>query len=100
MGGHNEQGKAPDAADQLVRDARAVEAAGAFAIVLKGIPRALAALITRELRIPTIGIGAVPECDGQILLINDLLGLTFGPVPIFARQYATLGEIISRPTTN
>ncbi len=78
MGGFKVQGKTPDAAEQLVRDARAVEAAGAFAIVLEGIPRQLAALITRELRIPTIGIGAGPECDGQILVINDLLGLTFG----------------------
>ncbi len=95
MGGFKVQGKTPDAAEQLVRDARAVEAAGAFAIVLEGIPRELAALITRELRIPTIGIGAGPECDGQILVINDLLGLTFGPVPKFARQYANLSEIIS-----
>jgi len=95
MGGFKVQGKTPDAAEQLVRDARAVEAAGAFAIVLEGIPRELAALITRELRIPTIGIGGGPECDGQILVINDLLGLTFGPVPKFARQYANLSEIIS-----
>ena len=95
MGGFKVQGKTPDAAEQLVRDARAVEAAGAFAIVLEGIPRELAALITRELRVPTIGIGAGPECDGQILVINDLLGLTFGPVPKFARQYANLSEIIS-----
>jgi 3-methyl-2-oxobutanoate hydroxymethyltransferase len=95
MGGFKVQGKTPDAAEHLVRDARAVEAAGAFAIVLEGIPRELAALITRELRIPTIGIGAGPECDGQILVVNDLLGLTFGPSPKFARQYTNLSEIIS-----
>jgi 3-methyl-2-oxobutanoate hydroxymethyltransferase len=95
MGGFKVQGKTPDAAEHLIRDARAVEAAGAFAIVLEGIPRELAALITRELRIPTSGIGAGPECDGQILVIHDLLGLTFGPVPKFARQYANLSEIIS-----
>jgi 3-methyl-2-oxobutanoate hydroxymethyltransferase len=95
MGGFKVQGKTPDTAEQLIRDARAVEAAGAFAIVLEGIPCELAALITRELRIPTIGIGAGPECDGQILVINDLLGLTFGPVPKFARQYANLSELIS-----
>jgi len=95
MGGFKVQGKTPDAAEQLVRDARAVEAAGAFAIVLEGIPRELAALITRELRIPTIGIGAGPECDGQILVIHDLLGLSFSPVPKFARQYTNLSEIIS-----
>jgi len=95
MGGFKVQGKTPDAAEHLVRDARAVEAAGAFAIVLEGIPRELAALITRELRIPTIGIGAGPECDGQILVVNDLLGLTFNAVPKFARQYTNLSEIIS-----
>jgi 3-methyl-2-oxobutanoate hydroxymethyltransferase len=95
MGGFKVQGKTPGAAEQLVRDARAVEAAGAFAIVLEGIPRELAALITRELRIPTIGIGAGPECDGQILVIHDLLGLSFSPLPKFARQYTNLSEIIS-----
>jgi 3-methyl-2-oxobutanoate hydroxymethyltransferase len=95
MGGFKVQGKTPDAAEQLVRDARAVEAAGAFAIVLEGIPRELAALITRELRIPTIGIGAGPECDGQILVLHDLLGLSFSPLPKFARQYTNLSEIIS-----
>src|SRR6476660_1683682 len=95
MGGFKVQGKTPDAAEHLVRDARAVEAAGAFAIVLEGIPRELAALITRELRIPTIGIGAGPECDGQILVIHDLLGLSFSPLPKFARQYANLSELIS-----
>src|ERR1044071_4737970 len=95
MGGFKVQGKTPDSAEQLVRVARAVEAAGAFAVVLEGIPRELAALITRELRIPTIGIGAGPECDGQILVVHDLLGLNFGPLPRFARQYTNLNEIIS-----
>jgi 3-methyl-2-oxobutanoate hydroxymethyltransferase len=95
MGGFKVQGKTPDAAEQLVRDARAVEAAGAFAVVLEGIPRELAARITRELRIPTIGIGAGPECDGQILVFHDLVGLTFGATPKFARQYANIGEAIS-----
>jgi 3-methyl-2-oxobutanoate hydroxymethyltransferase len=95
MGGFKVQGKTAGAAERLVRDARAVEAAGAFAIVLEGIPRELAALITRELRIPTIGIGAGPECDGQILVVHDLLGLSFGSAPRFARQYANLSEIIS-----
>jgi 3-methyl-2-oxobutanoate hydroxymethyltransferase len=72
-----------------------VEAAGAFAVVLEGMPRDLAARITRELRIPTIGIGAGPDCDGQILVIHDLLGLTFSQTPKFARQYANVGETIS-----
>jgi 3-methyl-2-oxobutanoate hydroxymethyltransferase len=95
LGGFRVQGKSEEAADQLLRDARAVEAAGAFAIVLESIPRELAARITAELRIPTIGIGAGPDCDGQILVINDLLGLSFGHKPKFARRYVNVGEIIS-----
>ncbi|MGB8473300.1 MAG: 3-methyl-2-oxobutanoate hydroxymethyltransferase [Candidatus Acidiferrum sp.] len=96
LGGYRVQGKTTDAAEQLLRDARAVEAAGAFAVVLEAVPRELAAQITRELRIPTIGIGAGPDCDGQVLVIHDLLGLTFGQTPKFARQYANVGEIISK----
>jgi 3-methyl-2-oxobutanoate hydroxymethyltransferase len=95
LGGYRVQGKTADAAEQLLRDAGAVEAAGAFAVVLEAVPRDLAARITRELRIPTIGIGAGPDCDGQILVVNDLLGLTFGQTPKFARQYANVGETIS-----
>jgi 3-methyl-2-oxobutanoate hydroxymethyltransferase len=79
-----------------LRDARAVEAAGAFSIVLESIPRELAARITAELRIPTIGIGAGPDCDGQVLVIHDLVGLSLGHKPKFARRYANIGEIISR----
>jgi 3-methyl-2-oxobutanoate hydroxymethyltransferase len=96
LGGYRVQGKTVDAAELLLRDARAVEAAGAFAVVLEAVPRELAAQITRELRIPTIGIGAGPECDGQVLVIHDLLGLTFGKTPKFARQYANIGQIISK----
>jgi 3-methyl-2-oxobutanoate hydroxymethyltransferase len=95
LGGYRVQGKTAASADQLLRDAHAVEAAGAFAIVLEAMPRELAAQITRELRIPTIGIGAGPDCDGQILVLSDMLGLTFGPTPKFSRQYASLGETIS-----
>jgi 3-methyl-2-oxobutanoate hydroxymethyltransferase len=95
LGGYRVQGKTPDAAEQLIRDARAVEASGAFAVVLEAVPRELAAQITRDLRIPTIGIGAGPDCDGQILVTHDLLGLTFGQTPKFARQYANAGEVIS-----
>ncbi|MFI5058233.1 MAG: 3-methyl-2-oxobutanoate hydroxymethyltransferase [Candidatus Acidiferrales bacterium] len=95
LGGYRVQGKTPDAAEQLLRDARAVEAAGAFAVVLEAVPRELAAQITRELRIPTIGIGAGPDCDGQVLVIHDLLGLTFNGPPKFARQYVNAGELIS-----
>src|ERR1700737_657575 len=96
MGGYRVQGKTPGTADQLLRDARSVETAGAFAIVLEGIPRELAAEITREVRIPTIGIGAGPDCDGKILVLHDLLGLTFNEPPKFARRYANVGEAISR----
>jgi 3-methyl-2-oxobutanoate hydroxymethyltransferase len=96
FGGFRVQGKTEEAGDQLLRDARAVEAAGAFAIVLESIPRELAARITAELHIPTIGIGAGPDCDGQVLVINDLLGLSFGHQPKFTRRYADVGEIISR----
>jgi 3-methyl-2-oxobutanoate hydroxymethyltransferase len=95
LGGYRVQGKTVDSAEQLLRDARAVEAAGAFAVVLEAVPRELAAQITRELRIPTIGIGAGPDCDGQILVVHDLLGLTFDQTPKFARKYANVGEIIS-----
>jgi 3-methyl-2-oxobutanoate hydroxymethyltransferase len=95
LGGYRVQGKTPDAAGQLLRDARAVEAAGAFAVVLEAVPRELAAQITSDLRIPTIGIGAGPDCDGQVLVIHDILGLTFNQTPKFARQYAHVGEIIS-----
>jgi 3-methyl-2-oxobutanoate hydroxymethyltransferase len=95
LGGYRVQGKTLDSAEQLLRDARAVEAAGAFAVVLEAVPRELAAQITRELHIPTIGIGAGPDCDGQILVVHDLLGLTFEQTPKFARKYANLGEIIS-----
>src|SRR5713101_5397196 len=95
LGGYRVQGKTPDAAEQLVRDARAVEAAGAFAVGLEAVPRELAAQITRDLRIPTIGIGAGPDCDGQVLVLHDILGLTFNQTPKFARQYANVGEVVS-----
>src|ERR1700682_768657 len=96
LGGFRVQGKTLEAAEKLLRDARAVEAAGAFSIVLESIPRELAAEITRQLRIPTIGIGAGPECDGQILVLHDLIGLGSEHVPKFARRYASVGESISR----
>jgi 3-methyl-2-oxobutanoate hydroxymethyltransferase len=95
LGGYRVQGKTPDAAEQLIRDARAVEASGAFAVVLEAVPRELAGRITRDLRIPTIGIGAGPDCDGQILVLHDVLGLTFNQTPKFARQYANVGRVIS-----
>src|ERR1700741_2102052 len=96
MGGYRVQGKTAGGAEQLLRDARAVEVAGAFSIVLEAMPRELAAEITRSVRIPTIGIGAGPDCDGQVLVLHDMLGLTFQDAPKFARRYANLGEIISQ----
>jgi 3-methyl-2-oxobutanoate hydroxymethyltransferase len=95
LGGYRVQGKTPGTAEQLLRDARSVEAAGAFAIVLEAMPREVAAEITGAVHIPTIGIGAGPDCDGQILVLHDILGLTFQDAPKFARRYANVGEVIS-----
>jgi 3-methyl-2-oxobutanoate hydroxymethyltransferase len=96
LGGFRVQGKTAKTAEQVIRDAHAVEAAGAFAIVLESMPRELAAQITRELRIPTIGIGAGPDCDGQVLVLHDLIGLGSGHTPKFARRYANVADSISR----
>jgi 3-methyl-2-oxobutanoate hydroxymethyltransferase len=96
LGGFHVQGRTTQAADQLDRDARAVEAAGAFSVVLESVPRELGARITEKLHIPTIGIGAGPDCDGQVLVLHDLLGLTLGRTPKFARKYANLAGEISR----
>ena len=80
---------------RLFADARAAQEAGAFAIVLELVPRQLAAAITAELEIPTIGIGAGPDCDGQVLVLNDMLGLTPGFHPKFLKRYAELhGEAV------
>lgn len=96
LGGFHVQGKTSEAAEQLLRDARAVEAAGAFSVVVESVPRELGARITEQLRIPTIGIGAGPDCDGQVLVFHDLVGLTMGHSPKFARHYANLSAEISR----
>ena len=94
LGGFRVQGRSPDAAVQLVRDAEALEKAGAFGIVLECVPAPLAKIITEHLTIPTIGIGAGPHCDGQVQVIHDLLGLIGDFVPRHARQYAKLYETI------
>lgn len=96
MGGYKVQGRREEQARQLLADARAVEEAGAFALVLEGIPASLAAEITASLSIPTIGIGAGPECDGQVLVIHDVLGLCEKFAPKFVKQYADVGAIISK----
>jgi len=99
FGGFKAQGKTPEAAARLLEDARALEAAGAFAIVLETVPAPLAALITRKISIPTIGIGAGINCDGQVQVINDILG-SFGDfVPKHAKQYVKLIDIMTNAIT-
>lgn len=90
FGGFRKQGTDAAAADAILADAVALEAAGAFAVVLEAVPTELARRVTTQLRIPTIGIGAGIDCDGQVLVSYDLLGLSDGPVPSFVRQYAQL----------
>jgi 3-methyl-2-oxobutanoate hydroxymethyltransferase len=95
MGGYRVQGRGAQARARILEDARAVEAAGAFAVVLEGMPAELARDITRDLAIPTIGIGAGPHCDAQVLVMHDLLGLSeFSPS--FVKQYANLGSLASQ----
>ena len=89
-GGYKVQGKESDQARALLNDAKALEAAGAFAIVLEAIPAELAKTITEQVAIPTIGIGAGPHCDGQVLVLYDLLGLFDDFVPKFVKPYAHL----------
>ena len=92
FGGFKVQGKDEQAAKKLIEDAIAVEKAGAFAVVLEGIPSKLVALITEKLSIPTIGIGAGVNCDGQILVYQDMLGMFNDFTPKFVKQYANIGE--------
>ena len=97
FGGLKVQARSADDREQLIADAHALEDAGAFALVLEGIPRDLAAQVSQELTIPTIGIGAGPDCDAQVLVIHDLLGITGhlrGTVPKFVKPYADLGDRI------
>ena len=98
MGGYRVQGKNPESAEAVMADALALQEAGAFAVVLEGVPEALAFQVTQELRIPTIGIGAGSHCDGQILVCDDLFGLSFSRKPKFVRQYVDLREILSQAT--
>jgi 3-methyl-2-oxobutanoate hydroxymethyltransferase len=94
LGGYKPQGRTAVAAERLLDDAQALERAGCAAIVLEAIPQLVAAAITRALTIPTIGIGAGVECDGQVLVWHDMLGITAGHVPKFVKQYADLGPTI------
>src|SRR6184192_294785 len=99
MGGFKVQGKTEAQAAQILADARALEKAGAFSLVLEGMPSKLAAEITHALRIPTIGIGAGLATDGQVLVFHDMLGLTTGKAPKFVKRYANLAEEIAHAAT-
>ncbi|MFJ1604267.1 3-methyl-2-oxobutanoate hydroxymethyltransferase [Streptomyces sp. NPDC088253] len=92
--GYRVQGRGEEAAQQLLRDAKAVQDAGAFAVVLELVPAELAAEVTRTLHIPTVGIGAGPDTDAQVLVWTDMLGLTGGRVPKFVKKYADLREVM------
>ena len=94
MSGYKVQGKSLAAVEQLMRDAVALDRAGVCCLVLEGIPREVAAMITAEVSTPTIGIGAGPECDGQVLVFHDLLNLTFQPPAKFVRRYADAASLI------
>jgi 3-methyl-2-oxobutanoate hydroxymethyltransferase len=102
MGGNRVQGRkaghAPGCRERLLEDALAMEAAGAFAIVIEGVPASLGREITQQLSIPTIGIGAGPHCDGQVLVMHDMLGLSDSFVPRFAKQFAKLREQAAQAT--
>lgn len=94
LGGYRVQGRDQAAADRLVEDARALEAAGACAIVLELVPAALAGRITQTLTIPTVGIGAGPQCDGQVLVLHDMLGLNEQFAPKFLKHFGNLGQAV------
>lgn len=96
MGGYRVQARSEESADRLLSDAMSLEKAGVFSLVLEGIPSAVAKRVTESVRVPTIGIGAGPHCDGQVLVITDVLGLGEGTSPKFVKQYANLTEEIDR----
>jgi len=94
LGGYRVQGKDLDGARKMLADARDLQEAGAFSLVLECVPAELAGIISRELRIPTIGIGAGAECDGQVLVINDMLGMFERFLPKFVKQYQNLAPLM------
>jgi 3-methyl-2-oxobutanoate hydroxymethyltransferase len=96
MGGYKVQGKSLAGIEQLMRDAVALDRAGVAMLVLEGIPREVAAMITHEVSTPTIGIGAGPECDGQVLVFHDIMNLTFAPPAKFVRRYGDAGGLITK----
>ncbi|HXG82477.1 MAG TPA: 3-methyl-2-oxobutanoate hydroxymethyltransferase [Pyrinomonadaceae bacterium] len=100
LGGYSVQGKTSEAARRLIEDALMLEEAGAFAVVLELVPREVAEIVTKELKISTVGIGAGTECDVQVLVLHDLVGLSFGRLPRFVRQYADIRETMTEAITN
>jgi len=100
LGGYRVQGKTVSARESLIQDALAIEEAGAFAVVLESIPAELAQTITERIKIPTIGIGAGPHCDGQVLVLHDLLGLNTDFKPRFVKTYASLAEALVSAVRN
>jgi 3-methyl-2-oxobutanoate hydroxymethyltransferase len=96
MGGYKVQGKNLSGIEQLMRDAVALDRAGVACLFVEGVPREVAAMITAEISAPTIGIGAGPECDGQVLVFHDILNLTFGPPAKFVRRYGDAAGLISQ----
>ena len=96
MGGFKVQGKSESQAARIIADAKDLERAGAFSLVLEGVPNAVATRVTRAVRIPTIGIGAGPGTDGQVLVLHDMLGLTSGKAPKFVKRYANLAVEIAK----
>jgi 3-methyl-2-oxobutanoate hydroxymethyltransferase len=96
FGGYRVQGRSDEQAHQIVADAKSLEAAGAFAVVLEAVPAPVAAEVTRTLHVPTIGIGAGPDCDGQVLVWHDFLGISDGKLPRFVKRYAEVGEQIKQ----
>ena len=95
MGGYRVQGRTAEQAKRLIEDAKMLEEAGAFAVVLELVPREVAGMITKELKISTIGIGAGSDCDIQVLVLHDLVGMTFGRLPRFVRQYANVRDVMT-----
>ncbi|MGN1206157.1 MAG: 3-methyl-2-oxobutanoate hydroxymethyltransferase [Eubacterium sp.] len=100
FGGFKVQGKSEAAAKKLLEDAKAVEEAGAFAVVIEGVPAKIAALITEQLHIPTIGIGAGKDCDGQVLVYQDMLGMFSDFTPKFVKRYADIGDVMKEAFQN
>lgn len=100
FGGFKVQGKSEAAAKKLLEDAKAVEEAGAFAVVIEGVPAKIAALITEQLHIPTIGIGAGKDCDGQVLVYQDMLGMFSDFTPKFVKRYANIGKVMKEAFQN